>query len=757
MYGGFGGHNAEGNTVTISSGTVNGNVYGGVSGLFSTTGNTVILSRQGIEAPPDINGTLFGGFSKSGGTVLNNTLQVEAVGLSAPEIQNFENYRFVLPSDVKKGDTMLTLKGQGADLTIDGTKVDMAVAKDGGLNIGFGESVTLLHKTGGTGAFNVENVTGAVQTSKLDGVSTGFDVMKYTLDKPDHEDKLNVTVSELHLYGDGGTNTPGQRETGNTLIINSGKASVAFGGRASSGAVTGNNVKMTDGEIVRRGVIQTGNINVSGSLFGGFADAGNAEKNTVEISGGTVNSSVYGGHSANGNAANNTVTISGGTVNNDVYGGWSFDGDATNNTVILSRQGSEAPPDINGTLFGGYSEFGGTVSNNTLQVEAVGLSAPEIQNFENYRFVLPSDVKKGDTMLTLKEQGADLTIDGTKVDMAGTKDGGLNIDFGESVTLLHKKDGSGTFKVENLTGAVQTSKLDGVSNGFDVMKYTLDKPANEDKLNVTVSELHLYGDGGTNTPGQRETGNTLTITGGKADVAFGGRAATGAVTENKVIMTGGEILKENRIDIENEYAGNINVSGMLFGGFAEDGKVEKNTVEISGGTVNSWVIGGFSWNGDATNNTVILSKEKEAPVLNGTLFGGYGNGTISNNTLQVEAVGLSAPEIQNFDNYTFVLPSDVKKGDTMLTLKDQSLPLDIDGTKVDMAVAKGSGLNIGFGESVTLLHKTGGEGAFSVTNLTGEVQTSKLDGVSTGFDVMKYKHPRPAANGQYADHHRRQS
>ena len=78
---------------------------------------------------------------------------------------------------------------------------------------------------------------------------------------------------------------------------------------------------------------------------------------------------------------NNTVTISGGTVNRDVYGGYSRNGDATNNTVILSRQGSEAPPDINGTLFGGYSEFGGTVSNNTLQVEAVGLSAPQIAKF----------------------------------------------------------------------------------------------------------------------------------------------------------------------------------------------------------------------------------------------------------------------------------------------------------------------------------------------------------------------------------------
>ena len=168
---------------------------------------------------------------------------------------------------------MLTLKGQSADLTIDGTKVDMAVAKGGGLNIGFGESVTLLHKTGGGGAFNVANLTGAVQTSKLDGEAGGFDVMKYTLDKPANEDKLNVTVSELHLYGDGGTNTPGQRETGNTLTINSGKANVAFGGRASSGAVTGNKVEMTGGEIVRGMPFGIGR-NVSGDLFGGFADAG---------------------------------------------------------------------------------------------------------------------------------------------------------------------------------------------------------------------------------------------------------------------------------------------------------------------------------------------------------------------------------------------------------------------------------------------------------------------------------------------------
>ena len=425
VYGGNSGGDATGNTVTISGGKVNRDVYGGLARNGSAKNNTVILSRQGSEAPPDINGTLFGGYSEFGGAVSNNTLQVEAVGLSAPQIKNFDTYRFVLPSDIKANDTMLTLKNQSADLTIDGSKVDMAVAKGSGLNIDFDDdSVTLLHKTGGGGAFSVTNLTGEVQTSKLDGESTGFDVMKYKLDKPDHEDKLNVTVSELHLYGDGGTNTPGQRQTGNTLEIKGGKANVAFGGRASSGAVTENHVIMNDGEIVDRGAVWAGKKDVSGMLIGGFAEEGNVEKNTVELSGGTVGSWVMGGYSVAGNITNNTVTVSGGTVrgfvyggysssvgaaidntvtirggtvSNKVYGGYSEDGNAKDNTVILSKVAGKAAPVIKGTLFGGFS-LTGVVSGNTLQVEAVDLSAPQIRNFDTYRFVLPSDIKASDTM-----------------------------------------------------------------------------------------------------------------------------------------------------------------------------------------------------------------------------------------------------------------------------------------------------------------------------------------------------------------------
>ncbi|MDY6292157.1 MAG: ESPR-type extended signal peptide-containing protein [Succiniclasticum sp.] len=859
VYGGIG-ESATSNTVAISGGEVNGTVYGGYSSDGDAVNNTVILSRQGSEAPPDINGTLFGGFSYGGGAVSGNTLQAEAVGLSAPEIQNFENYKFVLPKDIKAGDTMLTLKSQINNLEIDAAKVSVS-SNVGKTGLNLDESVTLLHKTGGEGAFSVTNLTGAVQTSKLDGEPGGFDVMKYKLDKPANEDKLNVTVSELHLYGDGGTNTPGQRQTGNTLIINSGKADVAFGGRAATGDVTGNNVKMTGGELVSgRNDIKIGDYYVNTDLFGGFADEGNAVKNTVEVSGGKVGHEntlggrvyggfsysgdatgntvtisggwvrysvsggysysgsgaatgntvtisggtlnrgfVFGGLSDSGDAANNTVIISGGTVNNSVYGGFSYSGDATGNTVILSKEKEDLV--LNGTLYGGS---GGTVSDNTLQVEAVDLSAPQIQNFDTYRFVLPSDIKAGDTMLQLKNQNdADVPIDSSRVSFA--TDSSFGLSFGESITLLHKTGGSSLFKLDGNGSAYE--RLDGEADGLPVKEFKLNVSQEKDKVDAEYAARFLYGDGGTNTPGQREMGNTLNITSGKANAAFGGRASSGAVTGNKVEMSGGEIVRVNTI-----WIGNRNVSGDLYGGFADAGNVEKNTVKISdgtvkwsvfggysltsgiaiensvtvsGGTVGSVVYGGYSqygdvakntvtisggevkgsayggysFAGDAANNTVILSKEKEAPVLNGTLFGGLsdGGGAVSGNTLQVEATGLSAPEIQNFDNYRFVLPDGSKKGDVLLSLNKQDADLTIDGRKVSVSMTGSTVADIGLklDESVTLLEKTGGNGTFTVDNTYLAVHEKPLDDVAGGLpvDIYRVTASEDTLNVTYTEHY----
>ena len=147
--------------------------------------------------------------------------------------------------------------------------------------------------------------------------------------------------------------------------------------------------------------------------------------------------------------------------------------------------------------------------------------------------------------------------------------------------------------------------------------------------NVTINEeVNGIAYGRYETGVAESSGATLSIvTGGKATAAFGGRAASGVVTGNKVIMTGGEIVRGNPITI-----GSLNVSGMLIGGFADAGNVEKNTVEISGGTVNNWLIGGNSTMGDAKENSVTVSGGE----VKGSVYGGRSlNGNAANNTVTV--------------------------------------------------------------------------------------------------------------------------
>ncbi|MBO5590862.1 MAG: hypothetical protein J5923_06475 [Acidaminococcaceae bacterium] len=743
------------NTVRINGGTIEGYVSGGGSIKGNVGNNMVILAREEGKEAPVLKGTLYGGTLTSGlyqsDSVSNNILQVEAVGLSAPEIQNFDTYKFVLPADSKAEDTMLKLKAQNAGLTIDGSRVSVSLAKgtlaDIGLNLD--ESVTLLHETGGSGSFAVTNPQQLPKLEdKLDGV--GFTTLVGKVRKPDGEDKLDFTLTEKYLYGEGGTNpVKGERHTGKTLNITDGvKATAAFGGRASSGDVTGNKVTMTGGEIVLLADSANPNYGISGNVYGGLVEAGNATGNEVTVSGGTVRGSAYGGYTNRtymkaarnkvtitggevgdvyggrvedfdeigshlsysiepASAIENTVEIRGGIVNGDVYGGHSELGPAERNTVILAKEGKDAPS-INGTLYGGYSSGGGRVSGNTLQVEAAGLTAPEIRNFENYKFVLPEDIKAGDTMLTLTRQDKNLTVDGSKVGI--TTDGrqnGLYLD--ESITLLEGPEGGFVegghyeFLINNYDKLpTLTQRLDDEATGFTTMVAKTEPVRGENKIRLTVSEKYLYGEGGPNpVKGERQTGNTLNITDGvKATAAFGGRATTGDVTGNKVTMSGGEIVRDSTSGL---YAGN------LYGGLAENGNAAGNVVTISGGTVEYNVYGGHSMLGSAERNMVILAKEagKEAPTINGTVYGGFSpHGSVSDNTLQVEAAGLSAPEIQNFENYKFVLPADSKAGETMLKLTEQVGGLTIDGNKVSVTFHE---LNLKHGESVSLLSVENGQ------------------------------------------------
>ena len=168
----------------------------------------------------------------------------------------------------------------------------------------------------------------------------------YIGDAPEY----NVTINEqVNGIAYGRYETGVAESSGATLsIVTGGKANAAFGGRAARGAVTENNVIMSGGEILYKNSIIIHSIDVSGKLFGGFAEEGNVEKNTVEISGGTVHSWLMGGYSLTGAAKDNSVTVSGGTVNDNVYGGYSPD-DATGNAVTVSGG------TVKGDVYGGRS------------------------------------------------------------------------------------------------------------------------------------------------------------------------------------------------------------------------------------------------------------------------------------------------------------------------------------------------------------------------------------------------------------------
>ena len=424
--------------------------------------------------------------------------------------------------------------------------------------------------------------------------------------RQEHSDKVSGAKVEVKDGGEvlydsvyGGWSVNGSAES-NTVTVSGGTVLDVYGGRSRTSSAESNTVTVSGGT-------------VNDNVIGGRSYSGSATKNSVNVSGGTV-LDVIGGWSVNGSAESNTVSISGGTVKGFVYGGLSNTGAATGNTVILAKEKGKDAPVLNGTLYGGY---GKSVSDNTLQVEAVGLSAPEIQNFDNYKFVLPSDIKAGDTMLGL--HGQFLEIDGSKVSVSATD--GLDLGIDERVTLMIMSGNfaeSGHKLIVNNPDKLPVLKirLDNTETGFETLVGNVEQPHGEYRLDLTVTEKYLYGDGGSNTPGQREKGNTLTIGAGeKATAAFGGRANTGdAVTENKVTMSGGEI-------------------GIVYGGLSENGSATGNTVTISGGEI-SVVYGGYS-EADASGTPTVTATGNTVTISDGTIGAVYGSklkGLAENNT-----------------------------------------------------------------------------------------------------------------------------
>ena len=116
LYGGFsddsGSGNASNNTVIITGGTLSPlGVFGGFSTGGIATGNTLRIFGN-----PDLSRTaLMGGRAEVGSgdpardARTDNTLEIHTLNLQTLGIENFQHFRFYLPGTVRAGDTVLTV------------------------------------------------------------------------------------------------------------------------------------------------------------------------------------------------------------------------------------------------------------------------------------------------------------------------------------------------------------------------------------------------------------------------------------------------------------------------------------------------------------------------------------------------------------------------------------------------------------------------------------------------------------------------
>lgn len=237
----------------------------------------------------------------------------------------------------------------------------------------------------------------------------------------------------------------GGSATGNTITITGGNPGTVTGGAGVTGA--------SENTVIISGGTVSSPEDFVPIVTGGMASTGDADGNTVTISGGEVTGGIgiYGGFTTEGDANSNTINVSGGTLDTDIYGGQTYDGAADNNTINILA--GDLNPEM--SLYGGY---GTTESkNNTYNMYTKGQTVADFAYFQNLNFYVPEGTTAGETMLTVTGNAAvdadttlaavqnSTTTDGTTDVSGATVFGGVQrntkLNPGEYINLLYNANG----------------------------------------------------------------------------------------------------------------------------------------------------------------------------------------------------------------------------------------------------------------------------------------------------------------------------
>ncbi len=440
------------------------------------------------------------------------------------------------------------------------------------------------------------------------------------------------------------------------------------------------------------------------AVYGGYSKEGNVSGNSATITNGTITDSVYGGYTNGGKVSNNTVNLNGGTVHK-VYGGYTTGGAAETNHVVMNGGVVGITTTGGKTVFSGGQLYGaysynssgnsGNVTGNTVTIDKGTVMADiyggntEAKNNKSGDAIknivtinggtLAGDIyggySRGDGNPSGKVDGNEVKIAGGVLNKAKVEINGSNVEtqgvrfiYG-GYTYGNNGPSESTIAYKNavtISGGTfnnNTEVTGGYSNLFNAELNT---------VNITKDFTSTVGDvtGGISVYDTAKE-NTVTIAGGIVSNVYGG---SGTVAEkNSVNITGGT------------------VNGTIYGGSSNSGAVTNNKVTVTGGAINDIIWGGDSNGGDAKYNAVTISGDAKI-VVEGIMGGRSWNSEATGNTVTISG-GSFEPESQDPPFNTISITAGVSNANK-LTAKDNVVNITGEVTGLDTAEISGYNYNV---------------------------------------------------------------
>ena len=762
LYGGYTDNaagKAEKNIVTVKSGTVSTDLYGGIANKTTGTGhvkeNIVKISGGTIN-------NVYGGYSAGSGEVSGNKVTATG-GTGFNDVRGgYSTSGAAKGNKVRLGavSTGAVTGGHGAtvadgnEVTLTGTTVTGDVTGGGGattnnniVNLNGGTNVTGTitgGSAGGTG--NTLNVKGANSAANI----TGFQKLRFDTDTAMGTPMLTLSTAGAALTLASIEANGAATENPTTLLHNAAGLNVADAHQPKS-TMNAEGTRETNLDVRKTSTLTTDIVRYAYTFkgartpvsvteggvtntWGGRSKAGNTTTdNKITVASGT-HTNVYGGWTAGSgttaaadkqnDSSNNTVTVTGGTVAN-LYGGYTeaATGQTTGNTVnIGDGEHTLASGTSLGTLSGGNKD----ATDNTLNVRA-NATASQIENFSNITFEFNHVINRSSTLLNLMNMTGTTLASLNLLNVSGTPNGsgtliqnsnGVTISDGRNTRTKTGDTTEATFQAHSDKVTYEGYTFKGVKGEHAETTDGANTWGGRSKLGNTTTEneivvsahnhTNIYG-GWTNGAGSEAAADKQKDSIANKVTVKGSATAAGNVIGGLTEVAGGKATG-NTVTVEKDLAANI------IGGKAT-GEASGNTINLANATVNS-VTGG---EGAATNNNIV-NLNGNANVT-GTLKGGsQASGT--GNTLNVKGKNNKAGSIENIQKMNFDATG-LAKDDTMLEDTNAT------GTTVNWTTLTASGTAT---KPLTLLKNTNG---IKLAGYTGAAKSETDDTTETNIDVRK--------------------